>query len=83
MSEQNFESLIEYVTNNRVPSSIFEIAADLENLGTFGADWPRASAQIWKRDLEAAIASGVLRLDENQCVRMPIAAASIKQMDLF
>jgi hypothetical protein len=83
MAEQNFESLLEYVRTSRVPSTIFEIAADLANLGANGANWPRASAQIWKRDLEAAIAQGVLRLDENQCVRMPIAAASIKQLDLF
>jgi hypothetical protein len=83
MAESNYESLLEYVKTSRVPSSIFEIASDLANLGANGADWPRASAQIWKRDLEAAIASGVLRLDENDCVRMPIAAAKNKQLDLF
>lgn len=83
MSNTNYESLLEYVRTSRAPSSIFEIASDLANLGANGADWPRASAQIWKRDLEAAIAQGVLRLDESGNVRMPIAAAKDKQLELF
>lgn len=83
MSSDLHASVVDYVKSSRVPMSIFEIAADLAKLGEHGAEWPRASAQIWKRNLEKAIEEGFLRLDDHHFVRLPLAKPKEKQLSLF
>lgn len=78
------EPLIEYVSRSRAAMTILEIAADLAALGKHGADWPRASADAWKREIEKAISEGSLVVDGSNCVRLPQNKSDgVKQLDLF
>lgn len=67
----NKDAIVEYVTNCRVPMSKWEIAGDLANLGQHGADWPRATANNWLRELENLIKDGVL-VEVEGSVRVPV-----------
>ncbi|AMV31283.1 hypothetical protein VN12_04140 [Pirellula sp. SH-Sr6A] len=42
------------------PIHIFEAAGELHALSQNGANWPRASAEHWKRELEKLVKDGTL-----------------------
>jgi hypothetical protein len=62
----------------------YEIAGTLETLGKHGADWPRATAQQWNREIDKAIADGLLVEDQTGLVRLPMEKPIVqKQLNLF
>lgn len=42
------------------PIHIYEAAGELHTLSQNGANWPRASAEHWKRELEKLVKDGTL-----------------------
>lgn len=81
MSEPTF--IVSYISDSTTPMSIWEYAAELENIGKTGAQVPKSTAQNWKREIEQAIAKGLLVEDANGNVRAPALDAKVKQLDLF
>lgn len=81
MSEPIF--IVAYIADSSTPMSIWEYAAELENNGKLGAEVPKASAQHWKREIESAIAKGLLVEDSEGNVRAPALDAGPKQLTLF
>lgn len=76
-------SIVEYVSECRIPQSAIETATDLETLGKHGADWPRATATHWMREIRELIDRGELR-EVDGLVMLPIVVdESPKQMSLF
>jgi hypothetical protein len=63
------------------PCSIYELAGELAMLGENGSTWPRASAEHWRRELQALIDDGKLvDTDSNISVAVTIKP---KQGTLF
>jgi hypothetical protein len=81
MSEPNF--IVGYISDSTVPMSMWEYAAELENIGKTGAQVPQATAQNWKREIEQAIAKGLLIEDRDGNVKAPALDAGPKQLTLF
>lgn len=55
--------LIDFIRSARGPISLYYAAAELESLGTHGANWKRATATHWVRELRALVDAGELVLD--------------------
>ena len=81
MSEPIF--IVAYIADSSTPMSIWEYAAELENNGKTGAQVPQATAQNWKREIENAIAKGLLVEDSQGNVRAPALDVGPKQLSLF
>lgn len=75
--------LIRFIQSNREPTSIYMIAAELETLGYLGADWPRATAEHWKREIIRLVDKNELTMDEAGLVWLAKQGEAPKQMTLF
>jgi hypothetical protein len=76
--------IVSYIADSSVPMSVWEYAAELENNGKLGAEVPKATAQHWKREIEQAIAKGLLVEGTDGNIRAPALDAGIpKQLTLF
>lgn len=74
--------LIQFVASSREPTSIYLIAAELETLGYLGADWPRATAEHWKREILRLVEKNELTIDDAGLVWIK-KKEEPKQMTLF
>ncbi len=72
--------LIQFVRGIQ-PVSMLDVATDLVSLAKSGAEWPKASAQNWIRELEGLVSTEKLIL-ENGLVRVPVVGARPKQMEM-
>lgn len=81
MSEPVF--IVSYISESTTPMSIWEYAGELERNGGSGAAVPKATAQHWKREIEKAIADGLLVEGTDGNIRAPALDAGPKQMTLF
>jgi hypothetical protein len=76
------KDLIDFVRSYRQPVKLSEAASELNHLGNFGADWPRASYEHWIREFEQLVEKGLLTIDDGM-LWVPIEVATAKQMTLF
>lgn len=72
---------LSFVTDCRAPQSVFEFAAELEQLGAHGAAIPPMRAHQWKVIIDRLVTDGKL-IDMNGCVVAPVVDG-LKQMTLF
>ncbi len=71
-----------FIVDCRVPQSVFEFAAELENLGAHGAAVPRLRANKWKSIIDSLITSGELT-ERNGCVVASVDSNKLEQQQLF
>lgn len=75
--------LINFIQSNREPTSIYLIAAEMETLGYLGADWPRATAEHWKREILRLVDKNELTMDDAGNIWIAKKGGEPKQMTLF
>lgn len=75
--------IVRFVASYREPTSIFLIAGELETLGERGANWPRATAEHWKRTITKLVDENKLTMDSSGCVWIVANSDAPKQMELF
>ena len=81
-NEEQSEVALSFVTDCRVPQSVFEHAAELEKLGAHGARVPPMRAHQWKAIIDGLMTDGKLT-EVNECVVAPVAEDGPKQLTLF
>ena len=77
------DDLVGFIRNYREPVSIVEAASELALLGNHGALWPKATEMHWRREITTLAATGVLKIDLNGMVSVPVDVDGHKQMTLF
>jgi hypothetical protein len=80
---QESQDLIDFVRSYREPIKLTEAASELNHLGNFGADWPRASYEHWIRELELLANKGKLTIDDKGMISVPRGEVAQTQMELF
>ena len=75
------EIAYDFVADCRIPQSVFEHAAELEQLGSHGAKIPQQRAHLWKAILDGLVTDG--RLIERNGVLVAPVKDDDKQMMLF
>lgn len=75
VSAMSDDDLIEFVRSYREPTSIDEVAADLANLGRFGASIPKGSKTKWTSELRRLVSEDRLKIDRSKMVSIPMPVA--------
>ena len=73
---------LDFVKAARYPQSVFEFAADLENVGMHGGRVPAARAHIWKAVIDQLVTEGKLVVSDRG-VHGSTELDKPKQMELF
>jgi hypothetical protein len=73
---------LDFVRAARYPQSVFEFAADLENVGMHGGRVPAARAHIWKAVIDQLVTEGKLVVSDRG-VHGSTELDKPKQMELF
>lgn len=77
------ECAIAFVRDCRCEQTKEQFAAELACIGAHGAKVPKATAQTWKRVIDAALTKGLL-VDDGNAVRIPyVETGKDVQMLLF
>ena len=74
---------LEFVTDCTVLQSVFEYAAELEQLGAHGAKIPAMRANKWKAVIEELVTVGKLVEIDGSVVSSLECRNSFRQLDLF
>lgn len=64
--------LVEFIRTWREPVRLQTAASELNHLGNFGADWPKASFEHWCRELETLVNKGLLVIDNEGQISVPV-----------
>jgi hypothetical protein len=73
---------LDFVRAARYPQSVFEFAADLENVGMHGGRVPAARAHVWKAVIDQLVTEGKL-VESDRGVHGSTELDKPKQMELF
>ena len=74
---------LDFVTDCTTPQSVFEYAAELEQLGSHGAKIPSVRAHKWKTVIDALMADGKLHEVNGLLVAAVESKQEFEQLPLF
>lgn len=74
---------LDFVTDCTTPQSVFEYAAELEQLGAHGAKIPALRANKWKNVIDALITNGKLHEVNGLLVAVVGSKQELEQLPLF
>jgi len=74
---------LDFVTDCTAPQSVFEYAAELEQLGAHGAKIPAIRAHKWKSVLDSLITEGKLHEVNGLLVAVVESKQEFEQLPLF
>lgn len=74
---------LDFVTDSTTPQSVFEYAAELEQLGAHGARIPKVRANEWMKIVSALVGGGKLREENGVVLTVVEVANDFEQMRLF
>jgi len=73
---------LDFVKAARYTQSVYEFAADLENVGMHGGRVPAARAHVWKAVIDQLVTEGKLVVSDRG-VHGTVEFDKVKQMELF
>lgn len=76
------KTVLDFVRESRESQSVFELCAELENLGMHGARIPAMKANKWKGVVDELITDRLM-IETNGVVSVPVVEDKPKQMELF
>jgi hypothetical protein len=80
---EHYQTALDFVKASRYPQSIFEFAADLENVGMRGGKIPVARAHVWKAVIDQLVTEGKLRQTPDGVCAVDGDEGKAKQLSLF
>ena len=80
---EHAQTALDFIKRARYPQSIFEFAADLENVGMRGGRIPVAKANVWKSVIDQLVKEGKLRQTPEGVCPVDEDEGKAKQLSLF